>query len=29
VEDVALDIDEDEITLKVKFGFSQLQIEGR
>ncbi len=28
VEDVALDIDEDELTLKVKFGFAQLQIEG-
>jgi hypothetical protein len=28
VEDVALDIDEEELTLKVKFGFSQLQIEG-
>jgi hypothetical protein len=28
VEDVALDIDEDELTLKVKFGFSQLQLEG-
>jgi hypothetical protein len=29
VEDVALDIDEDELTLKVKFGFTQLQIEDR
>ncbi len=28
VEDVALDIDEDELTLKVKFGFSQLQLSG-
>jgi hypothetical protein len=28
VEDVALDIDEDELTLKVKFGFTQLQLEG-
>lgn len=27
VEDVGLDITEDEITLKVRFGFSQLQIE--
>lgn len=27
IEDVALDIDDDEVTLKVKFGFSQLQIE--
>ena len=29
VEDVALDIDEDELTLKVKFGFTQLQLEER
>jgi hypothetical protein len=29
VEDVALDIDEDELTLKVKFGFTQLQLEDR
>lgn len=28
VEDVALDIDEDELTLKVRFGFSQLQLPG-
>lgn len=28
VEDVALDIDEEEITLKVRFGFSQLQLTG-
>ncbi len=28
VEDVALDIDEDELTLKIKFGFTTLQIEG-
>jgi hypothetical protein len=28
VEDVALDIDEEELTLKVKFGFSQLQLTG-
>lgn len=28
VEDVALDIDEEELTLKVRFGFTQLQIEG-
>ncbi len=27
VEDVGLDIDEDELTLKVRFGFSQLQLE--
>lgn len=27
VEDVALDIDDEEITLKVRFGFTQLQIE--
>jgi hypothetical protein len=26
VEDVALDISEEEMTLKVRFGFSQLQI---
>jgi len=28
VEDVALDIDEEELTLKVKFGFAQLQLGG-
>lgn len=28
VEDVQLDIDEDELTLKVKFGFTQLQLTG-
>ena len=28
VEDVALDISEDELTLKVRFGFSQLQLTG-
>lgn len=28
VEDVQLDIDEDELTLKVRFGFSQLQLTG-
>ncbi len=28
VEDVALDITDDEITLKIKFGFQQLQLEG-
>ncbi len=28
VEDVELEVDEDELTLKVRFGFSQLQIEG-
>lgn len=28
VEDVALDIDDDELTLKVRFGFSQLQLPG-
>lgn len=28
VEDVALDIDEEELTLKVRFGFSQLQLPG-
>jgi hypothetical protein len=28
VEDVALDIDEDELTLKIRFGFSQLQLSG-
>jgi hypothetical protein len=28
VDDVALDIDEEELTLKVKFGFAQLQITG-
>ena len=27
IEDVALDIDDEDVTLKVKFGFSQLQIE--
>jgi hypothetical protein len=29
VEDVALEIDEEELTLKVKFGFTQLQLEAR
>lgn len=28
VDDVALDITDDEITLKIKFGFQQLQLEG-
>lgn len=28
VEDVALDIDEDELTLKIKFGFTTLQLPG-
>ena len=29
VEDVALDISEDEMTLKVRFGFQQLQLTAR
>jgi len=28
VEDVQLEVDEDELTLKVRFGFTQLQLEG-
>ncbi len=28
VEDMALDVDEDDITLKIRFGFTQLQIAG-
>ena len=28
VEDVELEVDDDELTLKVRFGFSQLQLEG-
>ena len=28
VEDMALDVDEEDITLKIRFGFTQLQLEG-